>query len=160
MAKETYVLQCSNDDVNFSVYEYESFGWELVSNNVITTVGADNVSIAAENELTFSREKDTPWYKEVVAIGKEYEKAGDQIVKMLEEEPEVEMKFHWILFIALFFFYGTGFIYGLVFFILKKKKEHDLNQWHQENDPKINEIMQKRADMREKSQNIIDSYSK
>ncbi len=145
MAKETYVARCYNWEVNETIALYESFGWELVSNNVVTSLNTTDTNIAAENDLTFSREKDAPWYAEADRLQKEYVACNNQIDQILETSPEKESKFHWILFIIGLFVYGLGMWYAIGHIIVVSIRKNKAKKWHEENDAKIAEINDKKA---------------
>lgn len=79
MARETKTVQCYPSDykINKMCERYNSFGWELISNQRCTD---DNGSFGGYkysttyNKLTFTREKASPWYNEIVALENEYER--------------------------------------------------------------------------------------
>jgi hypothetical protein len=158
MAKENQITTCYNWETNETIALYESFGWELVSNNIVSSVKTDSdVQVAAENELTFSRDKDAPWYAEVNKLQQEFIKEGERIDEIKATDPTKEMKFHWILFILLCAAYSIGLIYLIGYLIcshIQKKKE---KKWHQENDPKIDEISKIREEIILKSRAIVNA---
>ena len=78
MARETKTVQCypSDEKINRMCERYGAFGWELIGNQRCTedngTFGGYKHT-STYNKLTFTREKSSPWYGEVVALEKEYE---------------------------------------------------------------------------------------
>ncbi len=157
MAKETFVRRCFNWDVNNMVTMFECFGWELVSNNVVTSLStSEAMNVATENELTFKRDKEAPWYSEVSKLQEEFDSIADQIEEIESTDPTKEMTFHWIAFILLFFLYGIGIIYGIVYLVLKAKNKNDTKLWHMENDPKIKEMQDRKIQIAKQSKALID----
>lgn len=157
MARETYITKCLNWETNDTIALYESFGWELVSNNVVTSVNTDSsLNVAAENELTFSRDKDAPWYAAVNKLQQEFIGCNNQIDSINNTNPTKEMKFHWIIFIILLFFYGIGLIYLAIHFALVFMQKNKEKQWHAENDPKIASINDRRAKIIDESRALIN----
>ncbi len=136
---------------------FEHFGWELVSNNVVTSLNtSDSMNVAAENELIFTRDKDASWYGEVSKLQKEFDNLADQITAIEETNPTKEMTLHWVAFTLLFFLYGIGIIYGIVYLILKGKNESESKRWHAENDPKIKEMENRKIQIAQQSKALID----
>ena len=156
MAKETYVARCYNWEVNETIALYESFGWELVANNVVTSLNTTDTNVAAENDLTFSREKDAPWYAEADRLQREYVAYTNQIDQLLETSPEKESKFHWILFIIGLFVYGLGVWYAIGHIIVVSVRKRNVKKWHEENDPKIEEINEKKAKIANECYDLIN----
>lgn len=76
MAKETKTIQCYPDDnqINKECELQSSFGWELIGNKRCReeTPNGEYVKIKTFHKLTFSREKNTPWYKRVTELESQY----------------------------------------------------------------------------------------
>ncbi|MDE7380346.1 MAG: hypothetical protein K2N14_04760 [Clostridia bacterium] len=87
--KETKTIQVypSDDIVNATIEEYESFGWEVIGNQRCqefdgTTHGIDGSTTqhySTFNKITFTREKESHWYEEVSSLEKEYYVTKDTI---------------------------------------------------------------------------------
>ncbi len=98
MAKETEVVKVypSDEAVRQKIKLFESFGWEVVGNQKITDKvgsyeGADgNYYDRLETyiQLTFSREKSSSWYKEIVELEKAYYAESNAKERMYAEEPK------------------------------------------------------------------------
>ena len=97
MARETKVVQGypSDSAVKQAIRELEQFGWDLTSNQKITDKtgsyeGADGnyyTTTETYRELTFSREKSSPWYKKIVELEQEYYALDAQYNRILASEP-------------------------------------------------------------------------
>lgn len=82
MARETKTVQCypSDDKINAMIERYSAFGWELINNQRCQeytgqTFGSDGSSTehySTFNKLTFSREKSSPWYRQVTEMEDRY----------------------------------------------------------------------------------------
>lgn len=160
MARETKVIKCPNDEVNGVIALYEKFGWELVSNNICSGYtagnGTNSVSIAAGNEITFSREKDSPWYDEVRVLEIEYEQCQREIHNLWDEEPEKEGKeFHLWLFAFGLWFFGISLIYLAVYLVQMVNRKNRYKNWHQVNDPKIKELEERSNELIAKSSVVL-----
>lgn len=143
MAKETISIMCFSDEVNQVIKEYEHFGWEIVSNNISTRLAAaDGVNIAAQNELTFNREKSVKWYSDVVALEKRYNDCKIQARNLMDSEPEKSVNFNkWIFWLTFLFTYGTLTLVYLVYYFFKKNKvKTNYEKWEKVAIPKINEL--------------------
>ncbi|MDY6306254.1 MAG: hypothetical protein SPL94_09895 [Oribacterium sp.] len=156
MAKETRVLKVDSDAVNTAITTFEGFGWELISNQPATQIGDGKNSVVAENQLTFSRDKDAPWYEEIKNLEDEFVKTMSQRSELEDLEPDVDVKFHAILFVVLLFVYGIGLIYLLIYIIMRVSKKSENTKWHEENDPEIEKIDQKLHDIQQKSLDILN----
>lgn len=159
MARETYVCKCLNEDVNEMVFLYESFGWELISNNVAASISSASATMltheAALNDLTFSRDKGASWYEEVSSLEDEYNDLEDTIEQINNTNPNKEMKFNGILFIFLLLVCGIGLIYLAIYLILFVKNSIDTNKWHRENDSKIDELENKQLQIVDRCREIV-----
>lgn len=92
MARETKTVQCYPDDdiVNERIRQYEAFGWELINNQRCQEFDGQSSEMAFDgstttvnhystfNKLTFSREKNSPWYGEVTALEANYNRLLDE----------------------------------------------------------------------------------
>lgn len=77
MARETKTVQCypSDEKINAKIREYNAFGWELIGNQRCQedeSLGEGYYNTYTFHKLTFSREKTSPWYSEVVELEKKY----------------------------------------------------------------------------------------
>lgn len=157
MAKETCITRCYNWETNDTIGLYESFGWELVSNNVVTSVKTDtDMNVAAENELTFSRDKDATWYQPVNKLQQEFIGCNNEIDAINATDPKKEIKFHGVIFVFLLLFYGIGLIYLAIYLLLVCVQKNKEKQWHAENDPKIASINDRRNQIIDKSRALIN----
>lgn len=95
--KETKTIQVYPDDgiVNSTISEYESFGWEVVGNQRCQeyegqTRGIDGSTTnhySTFNKITFSREKDLPYYDSVTLMEKEYYALKDEAKRYRNYKP-------------------------------------------------------------------------
>lgn len=112
MARETKTVQCYPNDskINTMIKRYEAFGWELINNQRCqeyegTYDGYKHWSTF--NKLTFSREKSSSWYGEIVDMEARYEKLmNDEPVLYASEPSKI-----WILFGIV------GIVLGIVFWL-------------------------------------------
>ncbi|MCH5166054.1 MAG: zinc ribbon domain-containing protein [Clostridiales bacterium] len=87
MARETTTVQCYPDDkiINDRIKQYEAFGWELINNQRCQeyegqTSSKDFINggttitrhYSTFNKLTFSRDKNAPWYNKAIELEKEH----------------------------------------------------------------------------------------
>ena len=49
-----------------------------------------------------------------------------------------------------------GFIYGIVYLMLKAKNDSESKRWHAENDPKIKELQNRKIQIAQQSKDIIE----
>ncbi len=163
MARETVVFKCMNEDVNKYIDVYEVFGWELQSNQIAATyknlaVGNDiGADMAAANELTFTREKDTPYYAAICGYQNEFFTCKNEFEAINESEPKSGHKFHWLLFILLLCAYGAGFIYLGLYVLRNVLGKAKLKKWHSENDPKTEALLNRMNELLALSRNTIGS---
>ena len=79
MARETITIQRYPDDkiVNDTIQAYELFGWEVIGNQrcqEFTRQDSNGTKhYSTFNKITFSREKSSPWYPEVVKLEQEFD---------------------------------------------------------------------------------------
>ncbi|MCH5158040.1 MAG: hypothetical protein J1F33_02465 [Clostridiales bacterium] len=79
MAKETKTVQCNPDEysVNEISKTHESFGWEMTDNRPLYTLA----------NLTFVREKNSPWYQEVAELEKQFYEITETKPEWTEDKP-------------------------------------------------------------------------
>ncbi|MDE7158147.1 MAG: hypothetical protein K2N74_01080 [Clostridiales bacterium] len=97
--RETKTVQVYPSDakVNAAIAEYGSFGWEVISNQrcqeytgqTRNSDGGSTEHYSTFNKITFSREKDVPWYGKVTQLEDEYFAAQDKIEHYEYLEPEL-----------------------------------------------------------------------
>ncbi len=80
MAKETRVEQVHPDHENAKIKAFEKFGWEVISSQRCQEQKGEY--IYTFTKITFTRDKDAPWYNRVREIEKEY---GDLLSCEYEE---------------------------------------------------------------------------
>ncbi len=112
MARETEMVKVypSDEAVRAKVTVFEAFGWELVGNQKITEKtgsyeGADgNYYNTTETyvQLTFSREKSSPWYKEVAALEDEYYAEVSKQNQIMAAEPKKAKYLGFFSFLLVF----------------------------------------------------------
>ncbi|MDE5563241.1 MAG: hypothetical protein K2J01_06860 [Clostridiales bacterium] len=99
--KETKTVQVypSDDIVNATIEEYESFGWEVVSNQRCQEFegtthdifdGSTTRHYSTFNKITFSREKESHWYDQVATLEKEYNITKDTIKSYKNYKPVLQ----------------------------------------------------------------------
>ena len=158
MAKETYVKRCYNWEVNGTIAIYECFGWELVSNNVVTSLNnEENMNLASENDLTFSRDKDSAWYPEVSRLQQEYISYNNQMEQILATDPTKKIKFHWILFLVGMCICSIGLLYAVIHIVMVVCQKNKEKEWHAINDAKLAELESKKTRIAEESLAIVNS---
>lgn len=87
MARESTTVQCYPLDsiINRKIREYETFGWELISNQRCREEGGTTFDgykkVSTFNKLTFTRDKSAPWYSEVI-------KLEDRHKNLMSSEPQ------------------------------------------------------------------------
>ena len=112
MARETEMVKVypSDEAVRAKVGVYEAFGWEVVGNQKITEKtgsyeGADgNYYNTTETyvQLTFSREKSSPWYKKVVELEEEYYAEVNKQNAVMAQEPQKAKYLGFFSFLLVF----------------------------------------------------------
>ncbi len=127
MARETKTIQCYPDDkiVNDRIRQYESFGWELINNQRCqeyegqTYSGDTTVNhYSTFNKLTFTREKNTAWYKEVTALEEKYNKLlDDKPVRPAENKAKLRFFFGVVFMILSLPLLSIGIANGSVIMI-------------------------------------------
>ena len=154
MAKETYIVNCWPADVNTTIAVYESFGWELISNNVSATYQTSyDTSVSAQNELTFSREKNVSWYNEINKLQMQYEDLQGRINVIEAGEPK-EKKPNIVLTVFLALFYIVpAVIYYAGYEVSQKNK---VKKWHAKNDADLANLKSQQVTILNQSRAIID----
>ncbi len=158
MARETFVKECLNLEVNDYINLYETFGWELMQNSVLNSMGNELVTLG-RNSLTFSRDKDAVWYPEVVNLEHEYDLCEEQIKKINFSEPKEPSAFNILIFLLLFLFTcGIGSaIYTLIHFIESSHKKTMIKEWHEKNDSVIVDLKNQMNSIITKSRALINN---
>lgn len=93
MPKETKSIQCYPSDsvINDTITRWETWGWELISNQrcqEFTSQDADGTKhYETFNKLTFSRDKDASWYKELVVLEDEFNSLAAAVETEKSNEP-------------------------------------------------------------------------
>lgn len=95
--KESKTVQVypSDDVVNATIEEYGSFGWEVVNNQrcqeydkqTRDSDGSLTNHYSTFNKITFTREKNSPWYDEVTQIEANYNALDDKVKKYRAAKP-------------------------------------------------------------------------
>lgn len=172
--KETITTQCypSDDKINEMVSMYQNFGWELVSNQRCQeytgqTSGSDGSTTnhySTFNKLTFSREKSSPWYKEVVQLEKRYVEVNEELSTLYRREPKVS----WYTKPVNIFIAGSlALLYifpGVLYVIYRKirnkagkktyQKKHE--EWVTNNQEKIQSLAKEKDDILQKDDQLIN----
>lgn len=101
MAKETKTVQCYPDDdkINAMSERYAAFGWELIGNQRCREEGA--YVVTTFHKLTFTRDKNSPWYGKVSAMESEYDKLMNREPVLYANSPSKGWLFYGIVGLAL-----------------------------------------------------------
>lgn len=178
MPRETTTTQCypSDEVVNRTVSAWETWGWELISNQrcqEYTHQDADGTKhYETFNKLTFSRDKDAKWYKQVVALEREYDEAKSEINRLKHSRPKAPVNQYTtanpIIALVLFCFY---IIPGVIYLVYKgndKKKckkaydeayakyQEDDKAWVNNVQPKIQELDSRRGEILDEAETAIN----
>lgn len=183
MARETKTVQCYPDDniINERVRQYEAFGWELINNQRCQEYDGQTSSsnfldgsttvtrhFSTFNKLTFSREKTSPWYNDVVGLEKQYEDMMNKKPRDYSIDPSKILIYLGICamivgFGVLAMFMGVGALVAIgivimaigvlliVIYIVKKKKYkashsnylYKLREWQNKTEVEAKKIMRK-----------------
>lgn len=166
--KETKTVQVYPSDsiVNATISEYESFGWEVIGNQRCQeyegqTHGIDGSTTShysTFNKITFSREKDLPWYSEVSQLEREYNVLKDTAKTYKACEPVLRKpKPEGSVGIALgYMFYCMFIVPGIIYTIVrcckkskyKKQYQKELAEYNATYPAKIKELNNKTAELR------------
>ena len=175
--KETRTVQVYPDDniVNATIGEYESFGWEVVGNQRCQeydgqTYGIDGSvtkNYSTFNKVTFTREKDLPWYAEVSQIEREYYALKDtaktyKAYKPVLKKPSPEGSMGVALGALL---YCMWIIPGVIYTIAragkrskyKKQYAKELAEYEKVYPAKIEELNAKTAELRARAERLISN---
>ena len=173
--RETKTVQVYPSDsiVNSTISEYESFGWEVVGNQRCQeyngqTHGIDGSTTnhySTFNKITFSREKDSPWYSDVTQFEKEYYVLNDTIdtykaYRPVQRKPSPEGSMGVLLGI---FLYCLWLVPGIIYTIAracvrsKYKKQYNkaLAEYVKVYPAKIEELHKRTIELRRLSENRI-----
>ena len=133
MPKETQTIQCypNDNEINSTIRQWERWGWELISNQrcqeFVKQDPDGTKHYETFNKLTFSRDKDASWYKELISLEAEYDNVCHEVDREREKEPKVPSKPYFYInllcaLVLLFIFIVPGVIY-IAFRIMKYVKE-------------------------------------
>ena len=173
--KETKTIQVypSDDIVNATIEEYGSFGWEVIGNQRCqefdgTTHGIDGSTThnySTFNKITFTREKEAHWYKDVSLLEREYYATKDTVktyknCKTVLRKPSPEGSMGVLVGVFLYFFYLVpGIIYTIVRCSkkskYKKQYEKELADYNAVYPEKIRELQAKLAELRARAEKCI-----
>lgn len=173
--KETKTVQVYPDDdiVNATIGEYESFGWEVVGNQRCQeyegqTYGIDGSSTkhySTFNKITFTREKDAPWYAEVSQIEREYNVLKDTAKTYKNAKPVLRKPSpDGIVGVALgVMCYCLWIIPGVIYTIARASKkakykkiyEKELAEYEAVYPAKITELNAKTAELRARAERLV-----
>lgn len=173
--RETKTVQVYPDDdiVNATIEEYGSFGWEAIGNQRCQEyagqtyefgVGSTN-HYSTFNKITFSREKDSPWYAEVSQIERQYNTLKDTVKSYKAQKPSQRtLRLSGLAaFMVGLLLYVLYIIPGIIFSVVrgckksKYKKEYQANLAAYESTypAKIRELETQQAQLRARAQNCI-----
>lgn len=173
--KETKTVQVYPDDaiVNAKIEEYESFGWEVVGNQRCQeyegqTYGIDGSSTkhySTFNKVTFTREKDSPWYAEVVQLEKEYYVMKDTSESYRAVKPVLRTpKPDGIIGVALgAYLYMMFLVPGIIYTAVrcsqkskyKKRYQKELAEYESVYPARIEEAENRQAELRARAEKCI-----
>ena len=153
MPRESVTIQCypSDNEVNNTIASYERFGWELVSNQRCQEfTGQTSYSDGSSTEhystfvkLTFSRDKDAKWYKEVASLEQSYYNLREEYQRLQRTEPSSPRMNGWLFLPCLFFppIIIAVLPLALILHMGKKKKyKTALSKWETETAGKFQDI--------------------
>ncbi len=166
MARETKMEKVypSDEAVRYTVDVYESFGWEVVGNQKITDKtgsyeGADgNYYTTTETyiQLTFSREKSSPWYARVKELEEKYYDVKGEAAYHANTRPEKpKLGFGVILTFTPLFPLGIFFIVS--FFAKKKKYNGEIGGWLLKNDAVQANAKKDMARLKEEARALVEA---
>ena len=166
--RESVTIQCypSDDEINNTIARYERFGWELMSNQRCQEFsGQTNYSDGSSTEhystfvkLTFSREKDAKWYKEVASLEQSYFKLREEYQRLERSEPCGPRLNKWLFLPCLFFppVIIAVLPLSLISYLGKKKKyKIALSKWEKETASKFQDINNEIKSVFEKAADAI-----
>ncbi len=111
MARETKTIQCYPDDniINERIRTFESFGWELINNQRCQEFSGQTKKdgktydhYSTFNKLTFSRDRSTVWYREVVELENKYNEKDNEIDRLNSLKPSRPKAVKTITMVLLF----------------------------------------------------------
>jgi hypothetical protein len=165
MARESKTVQVYPDDaiVNNTIAEYESFGWELISNQrcqeftgqTHDSDGGTTTHYSTFNKLTFSREKDSVWYKDMVALENKLSDVRNESASIKKKRPTyagMNKLVAVILFPTLLFF---------IFYVTyhkKQKKQYteNLKIWNAQYSSRLKELDEEEYETIQKASEIVN----
>lgn len=186
MARESTTVQCYPSDsvINKKVQRYEAFGWELINNQRFQeytgqTKSGDTITrhYSTYNKLTFSREKNEPWYEEVTELERQHsaiEMQQEEIEDTEPRKPSANLMITWImiggfgtaLLAAIFHkLMPIGILIGCLTIALtiavtriirKICYGRNIAKWHAEHDPAIRELEDRAEKLRKNSLALIN----
>lgn len=133
MPKESKTIQVYPDDeiINKEIKNYEAWGWELINNQRFQEFVRQDVDGTRHyetfNKLTFSRDKDAPWYKEIRSLESEYNCLHEPTKPVEPEKYEINKGSIFPAILMLLVFFPIG-IYLLIRYFIDNK---DLEQRRQ-----------------------------
>jgi len=148
MARESVTIQVYPDesDINNKIKRYEIFGWEVVSNQRMQQfVGQTKESdgkggydiydnYETYNMLTFSREKNMPWYDKIVLLENEYISLEKEYP--FEPEPFSIVGFLWRFLLLII----PAIIYIRNYVLDKQLYEWSMDKYENEILPRMHQI--------------------
>ncbi len=141
--KEITEVNCDGEKLHDKVELMQTWGWEFVSNQ----------SHYDTNTVTFSREKDVPWYDEVVALEAEYN-AIERTNKANSAPVYKRHVWEYPIMVVLFILYLVpGFLYIFLRDMFTRKK------WEKEWLPILEENKKKQKELRAKAEEIRRAYA-
>ena len=171
MARETQVVKVypSDEAVRAKINLFEAFGWEVAGNQKITDKtgsyeGADgNYYTTTETyiQLTFSRDKAAPWYKEVVELEQAYIREENVWNNTLTQEPTKPKYISFFGVILVFTPLMPITLPLLIFNIIrqakgKKKYKQEHGAWLLKKDAASRSVAEKQRKIKEEARALIE----
>ncbi|MDE5547768.1 MAG: hypothetical protein K2J30_02080 [Clostridia bacterium] len=162
--KETKIIQVypSDSAIEGAIKEWESFGWELVNNQrysdkssvTIPYIGTETTT-TTYNKLTFSREKNSPWYYEVKQLEEDYEAVKRNISNIIAYKPK-KKKFG--VGDAILLYIPIPIVLEVIRLIVRKAKfKKASKRFERDWAPKLRELDIKAERLQRSAQRVIDS---
>ncbi len=88
MPKETKVIQTRPGEEEYAIKRNELFGWEVLSNQRCQEKQkeGDGWYVVIFNRITFTRDKDAPWYKRVCELEKEFNDISNREYEVIKDK--------------------------------------------------------------------------
>ncbi len=171
---KTVQVYPSDDIVNATISENQSFGWEVIGNqrcqeydgqtrDFIT--GSTTNHYSTFNKITFSRENSAPWYDEVTKLESEYYILSDTAKNFENYRPVLrKVKPDGAIGVMLgIYLYLMGIVPGIIYSVVrsckkskyKKQYRAALAAYEEEYPAKIAELNRKTAEIRRRAENCI-----